>query len=99
MGIARTDLNTAAQVQQGVQLDGRFGRAKRRPVKQAQAQIDGAGIECVYGVVQLDTERVACIVRARRISTVARSNQMCQSRDSLASARVERLTQERKPIA
>ena len=53
--------NTAAQVQQGVQLDGRFGRAKRRPVKQTQAQIDGARIERVDGVVQLDTERVACV--------------------------------------
>ena len=56
--------NTAAQVQQGVPLDGRVGRAKRRPGEQTQAQIDGAGIERVYGVVQLDTERVACVERA-----------------------------------
>jgi len=34
----------AAQVQQGVQLHGGLGRAKRRPVEQAQAQIDGGGV-------------------------------------------------------
>ena len=38
-------------------------------------------------------------LRARRISTAARSDQISQLRDSLASASVERLTAERKPIA
>jgi hypothetical protein len=32
--------NSPAQVQQRVQLDGRFGRAKRRPLEQAQTQIE-----------------------------------------------------------
>jgi hypothetical protein len=38
-------------------------------------------------------------LRARRIGKAARSYQMRQSRDTLASARVERLTAERKPFA
>ena len=38
-------------------------------------------------------------MRARRISAIARADQIRQSRDSLASANVERLTAERKPIA
>ena len=46
----------AAQVQQRVQLDGRLGRAKRRPGKQAQTQIDGAGVQRIDGVVQIDAE-------------------------------------------
>src|SRR5438445_13856246 len=46
----------AAQVQQRVQLDGRLGGSKRRPVEQGQAQIDGAGVQRVDRVVQLDPE-------------------------------------------
>ena len=45
------------------------------------------------------SESMAYSLRARRINTAARSDQMRQSRDSLASASVERLTVERKPIA
>jgi len=57
--------NGAAQVQQRVQLDGRLGGAKRRPVEQAQAQIDGAGVQRVDGVVQIDTERIVRVELAR----------------------------------
>jgi hypothetical protein len=39
--------DVAAEVQEGVQLDGRLGRAKRGPRKHRQAQVDGAGIERV----------------------------------------------------
>ena len=49
--------DVAAQVQQRVQLDGRLGRAKRRPRKHRQAQIDGAGIQSVDRVFQIDTKR------------------------------------------
>ena len=54
-----------------------------------------------YTVLSRSTpsESPAYSLRARRISTAARSDQMRQSRDSLASASVERLTAERKPIA
>ena len=44
--------NIAAQVEQGMQLDGAFGLAKFRPRKQRKAQIDGAGVESVNRVVQ-----------------------------------------------
>ena len=54
-----------AQVQQRVQLDGCLGGSKRRPVEQAQTQIDGAGVQRIDGVVQLDPERVARIELAR----------------------------------
>ena len=35
----------ATQIQQRVQLDGRLGRAKWCPIKQTQAQVDGAGVQ------------------------------------------------------
>ena len=47
----------AAQVQQRVQLDGRLGRAKRRPRKYRQAQVDGAGIQSIDRVFQIDAKR------------------------------------------
>ena len=50
----------AAQVQQRVQLDGRLGRAKRRPVEQAQAQVDGGGVQRIDGVVELDARAARC---------------------------------------
>ena len=48
-----------AQVQQRVQLDGRLGGAKRRPVEQGQTQIDGAGVQRVDRVVQANVQRIA----------------------------------------
>src|SRR6266478_148445 len=49
--------DVAAQVQQRVQLDGRLGRAKRRPSKYRQAQVDGAGIQSVNRVFEIDAKR------------------------------------------
>ncbi len=57
--------NGPAQVQQRVQLDGRLGGLKRRPVEQAQAQIDGGGVQGVDGVVQLQAQRFAGVELAR----------------------------------
>ena len=48
--------NGAAQIQQGMHLDGGFGRAKGRPVEQAQAQIDRGGIECIDRVAQVQPQ-------------------------------------------
>ena len=48
--------NRASEVQQGVQLDGCLGFAKRRPVEQAQAQIDGGGIQCVDRVLEIESQ-------------------------------------------
>jgi hypothetical protein len=48
--------NRASEVQQGVQLDGCLGFAKRRPVERAQAQIDGGGIQCVDRVLEIESQ-------------------------------------------
>ena len=45
--------NSAAQVQQRVQFDGGFSRTKRRPLEQAQAQIDGGSVECIHAGIEL----------------------------------------------
>jgi len=57
--------NVAAQIQQGMQLDGGLGGTKRRPWKQRQAQIDGGGIQGVDGVVQVDAKAVVAVEFAR----------------------------------
>jgi hypothetical protein len=54
----------ATQVQQRVQLDGRLGRAKRRPRKYRQAQVDGAGIQSIDRVFQIDAKRFCGIKTA-----------------------------------
>ena len=43
----------AAQVQQRVQLDGRLGRAKRCPLEQAQAQIDGGCVQRIDAGIEV----------------------------------------------
>jgi hypothetical protein len=53
--------DVATQVEQSVQFDRCLCGAKRRPVEQTQAQIDGAGVERVDRAVQLDVERVVRI--------------------------------------
>ena len=46
--------NGTAQVQQRVQLDGGLGRTKRRPVEQAQAQVDGGGVQGVHTGIEIE---------------------------------------------
>jgi len=48
--------NRAPEVQQGMQLHGCLGFAKRRPLEQAQAQIDGGGIQCVDRVLEIEPQ-------------------------------------------
>ena len=48
------DRDGPTQVQQRVQLDSRLGGAKRCPVEQRQAQIDGRGIQGVDGIIQIE---------------------------------------------
>lgn len=48
--------DVAAQIQERVQLDGCFGRAKRCPRKHRHAQIDGAGIERVDRLLLIDAK-------------------------------------------
>ena len=45
--------NCAAQVQQGVHLHSGLGGAKRCPVEQTQTQVDGGGVQCVDGGIQI----------------------------------------------
>ena len=49
--------DVATQVQERVQLDSRLGRAKRSPRKDRQTQVDGAGIQSVDRVVEIDAKR------------------------------------------
>ena len=53
--------NGTAQVQQGVHLHRRFGRAKGCPVEQGQAQVDRRGVQCVDRRIQTDVQGVAGI--------------------------------------
>ena len=48
--------NRAPEVQQGMQLDGCLGFAKRRPVEQTQAQIDGGGVQCVNRILEIESQ-------------------------------------------
>ena len=48
----------ATQVQQRMHLHRRFGGAKRRPIEQAQTQIDSGGVQRVDGSIQIDVQRV-----------------------------------------
>ena len=48
--------DVAAQIEQRVQFDRRLGRAKWRPRKHRQAQIDGRRVERVDGLLQIDAE-------------------------------------------
>ena len=48
--------NGASQVQQGMELDGSLGFAKRGPVEQAQTQIDGGGVQRVDRVLELQPQ-------------------------------------------
>jgi hypothetical protein len=86
-------------VQKHVGLHAAFDFFEIRPWKQRQAQIDGRGVQHVDGILQADTEAsLQYSLRARRMSKAAKSSQMLPSRPSLASASVERLTGERKPM-
>ena len=90
--------DVAAQVDQRVQLDGALAPAKLGPREQAQAQVDGRGVEGVGGLLQFDGEAV----RRRTTSALGesapgRSRRRSASRARLASANVLRETWPRKP--
>jgi hypothetical protein len=48
----------ASQVPKRVQLDGHLGRAKWGPRKHRQVQVDGAGIQRVSRVFQIDAKQL-----------------------------------------
>ena len=64
--------NRAAQVQQGVEFDGRLVRPKRCPRVDRQTQVDRGGVEGVDRCVQLDRQRVLRIERPRHGNQVLR---------------------------
>ena len=57
--------NVSAQIQQGMQLDRRLGRTKRRPWKQRQAQIYGRRVQGIDRVGEIDSETLLAIQLAR----------------------------------
>src|SRR3990167_7412227 len=65
-----------SQVQQGVQLDSRFGGTKRSPRKKAQAQVDGGRVQRVnrrpHQRLQLCTGRVVGVQRSGDTNQVMR---------------------------
>ena len=62
---ADTAGDVAAQIHQGVQLDRGFALTKAGPWKQGKTQIDGAGIEDLGGLVELDAKGVSGVQRSR----------------------------------
>lgn len=62
----------ATQVQQRVHLDRGLGGSERRPVEQAQAQVDGGGVQAVNGVVQFHARGQPEVprVQARAVSSL-----------------------------
>lgn len=69
VGLAIRDMNesgnVAAQVQQSMQFDRRFGSAKWRPREQRQVQVDGGCVQRVDRVVQIDAKAVVAVQLAR----------------------------------
>ena len=53
----------ASQIQQRVQFDCALGLAKRRPVKQAQAQIDRRRVQSVNRVLEIESDQVGVAVK------------------------------------
>ena len=50
--------DVAAQIEQRVEFDRRFGALERRPAEQGEAEIDGGGVERVDGLVEIGAEIV-----------------------------------------
>ena len=64
--------NIAAQVEQRMHLDGSLGGAEACPWKDAQAEIDCRGIECVDRLFQLDRQAVAGVELPGRVDQAHR---------------------------
>ena len=62
----------AAQIEQRMHLDRGFGLAKMRPGKDAQAQVDGCGIERIRGLFQFYGKAVVDIEISRGLDETER---------------------------
>jgi hypothetical protein len=56
--------DVAPQVQQGMQLDGSLGFAKRSPRMQGQTQVDRGRVQRVDHGIQIHAKRIVCVERA-----------------------------------
>src|SRR6266496_405011 len=65
IGNANKSWNIAAQVQQGVHLDGSFASPEPGPRKQRKTQIDGCRIQSIQALLQIDAHGLADIQSAR----------------------------------
>lgn len=76
VGLAIGDMNKAgdrsAQIEQGMQLDGGFGRAKRRPWMHRQTQVDSGCVEGINRRIQIDSHRLVGIQRPRHRNQMLR---------------------------
>jgi hypothetical protein len=74
VGFSVGDVNEAGDVapkiQQGVQSDGGFGRAKRRPGEHRQTQVDGGRVERVDRRIEIECEGLGGIQRTRYANRV-----------------------------
>jgi hypothetical protein len=88
------------QVEQRVQFDGGLVPAKASPREQREAKVNRGGVQGVEAGIQIDSKigSPAYIGRAAAIRTCAKSAKIRQSRDSFASAKVERDTLPRNPM-
>ena len=79
----------APQVQQGVEFDRTLGTAKGCPVEQTQTQIDRGCVQCVDGVLQVESDQVRVAVEFARAT-----NQQCSDvRPNAPIARFVRIGQ------
>src|SRR5260370_24299840 len=103
MNLAIGNLNESgdgtAYVEQGVHLHCPFSRAEPRPGKQRQTQVDGRGIQCVDGAVQIDSNGVLRIhwpsQMDQHLSEIGKDPPIMSL---MASAKVEREILPRKPM-
>src|SRR6266536_260130 len=65
IGNANKSWNIAAQVQQGVHLDGSFASPEPGPRRQRKTQIDGCRIQSIQALLQFDAHGLADIQSAR----------------------------------
>ena len=80
----------AAQVQQRVRPDGSLGGAKRRPVEQAQAEIDGGGVQRMDARIEIQHRRLLGVPRPG-----ADDQPLSQGMGDAPVARVQRVGQRR----
>ena len=82
--------NRTTQIQQRVHLHCRLGAAKRRPVEQAQTQVDGGRVQCVDRRVELQPRRFLGVKIAG-----AQDQAHCQRMINLPVALIQRVRKRR----